>query len=280
MTEEELEASLRAYGFLAATLPEITSAIRRDHAAMFGVADELNLIGQRQLHRGCDIAIAKSELSPENIGVRLLMRTMSHFQGAIILIDRGMTVEALTLVRNCHENAFWIGALHRDPDATIKAFRHAEAKSQDGLVGALQRIIGGIDEGELKDSFTSLLAKAPPKSPGLAPTVETLAKSGGLHPNYAFYKQISAGFAHPSLQSIDRYLAKDADGHWEGFVLGPDIDGIADALSLACHALLSTLAAFAELISAPNEDDQNLFNLYQRYKVLAGIEPPASSSAA
>ena len=271
MTEEEFETSLRISGFLAPSLGEVTIAFRRDHAAMFAIADELNLIGQRQLHRGCDFAINKSTLSPENIGVRLMIRTMSNFQGAMLLLERGMTVEGLTLVRSCHENAFWIAALHRDPNPTLEAFRRAEAKSQDGMVGALQRTVGDLDKGELKDSFKSLLANAPAKTPGSALGVEALAKTGALRSNYAFYKQISANSAHPSLQSVDRYLAKDTEGAWNGFILGPDVDGLADALSLACQATLSALASYGELIAVRSDDDQNLFDLYQRYKALAGI---------
>jgi hypothetical protein len=41
-------------------------------------------------------------------------------------------------------------------------------------------------------------------------------------------------------------------------------------LNLACHALVSALAAFGELIGG-SEDDQVLFNLNERFKALAGI---------
>lgn len=111
--------------------------------------------------------------------------------------------------------------------------------------------------------------RAKPKESGIA--LEKLVQLAGLYPNDAFYKELSATAAHPSLNSIDRYLDCSEGGGWHGFVVGPATqEQIALALNRACHALISCLAGFGQLIGN-SEDDKRLFDLNEEYKVLAGI---------
>ena len=60
------------------------------------------------------------------------------------------------------------------------------------------------------------------KSKTAAFGLEKLAKLAGLHPVFAFYKELSANSAHPSLYSIERYFDRVPGGDWRGFVGGPD----------------------------------------------------------
>ena len=207
-----------------------------------------------------------------NIGVRLLIRTMSNFQGSLILIERGMEVEALTLVRNCYENGFWIGAFFTDPAAALDAFKLDETKSQDSRADAFVRIAEKHGDPTMRAKTRQQFANRRAKSKKPALGFEKLAQLAGLHPNYAFYKEVSASSAHPSLNSLDRYLDRNADGDWQGFVVGPSTaEAIGTTLNLACHALISGLAGFGQLIGR-SEDDQRLFDLNEQYKLLAGIE--------
>jgi hypothetical protein len=62
-------------------------------------------------------------------------------------------------------------------------------------------------------------------------------------------KEVSANSADLSPNSLERYLDRDADGNWQGFVLGPETDHIGTTLNLACHASISTLTAFGQLVA-------------------------------
>ena len=247
--------------------------ITQQEPELYAIADELNVIGQRQLHRGCDVALGAGTRDPLNVCTRLLIRTMSNFQGAIVLIGRGMTVEAQTLVRGCYENAFWVGFFFRDPPEAGSAFELDEIKSQIGRRDALVRIADSVGDQTMHDRIRQLVGGAQPKPAGRAPSLEELAILAGMHAHYAFYRQLSADSAHPSLHSIDRYLDKNVDGDWVGFVLGPDNVGVHDALSLACHSMVTALAGFGQLIGA-TEDDEPLLQVYQRYRSVAGITTP------
>jgi hypothetical protein len=44
-------------------------------------------------------------------------------------------------------------------------------------------------------------------------------------------KEVSADSADLSPNSLERYLDRDADGNWQGFVLGPETDDIGTAKS-------------------------------------------------
>ena len=270
MTEEEVEASLRVYGFLAPDLRDLPEAYRRQEPEFYAIADELNFIGQRQLHRGCDAAINVGTLDPLNIVTRLLIRTMSNFQAAILLIGRGMTVEAQTLVRGCYENAFWMGFFFHQPTTASAAFEFDEKRSQSSRRDAFLRIVDGVGDKVTQDNFRQLVGDAQPKPAGRGYSLEELAIVAGMHSQYAFYRQLSADSAHPSLHSIDRYLDTNDTGDWIGFILGPDNVGVHDALSLACHSLFTALAAFGQLVGR-TEDDEPLAQVYQRYRQVAGI---------
>ncbi|HXJ92035.1 MAG TPA: DUF5677 domain-containing protein, partial [Terriglobia bacterium] len=91
----------------------------------------VNALGQRQMHRGVEKAGKLRSLDPVNISTRLFIRTMSNFQGSVLLAERGMVVEAQTLVRSCYENSFWIGAFFCSPTEALEAFQLDETKSQD-----------------------------------------------------------------------------------------------------------------------------------------------------
>lgn len=266
----DAERSFRDLGFLSPVVSDFVASHRASQHAWFTLAEQLNVIGQSQCHRGCEKAGKLSSLDPLNVGVRLLIRTMSNFQGSVILTEKGMEVEALTLVRNCYENGFWIGALVADPTAAITAFKLDETKSQDSRADAFVRIVEKHGDDAMKMETKQQFAKRRAKSRDSVLGLETLAKLAGLHPNYVFYKEVSANAAHPSLNSIDRYLDCTGGG-WQGFVVGPATqEQIALALNLTCHALISCLAAFGQLIGN-SEDDQKLFDLNKEYKALAGI---------
>jgi len=268
----ELEQSFGELGFLSPIVSVFISQHRVSQLPWFTLAEKLNVIGQRQCQRGCEKTANLTALDPFNIGTRLLIRTMSNFQGSIILIERGMEVEALTLVRNCYENGFWIGAFFTDPAAALNAFKLDETKSQDSRADAFVSIAEKHGDpamrAKTRQQFDNRRARS--KTPALG--LEKLAQLAGLYPNYAFYKDVSSSSAHPSLNSLDRYLDRDAAGNWQGFVIGPSTaESIGATLNLACHALISSLAAFGQLVGR-SEDDQNLFDLNEQYMSLAGIE--------
>ena len=59
----------------------------------------------------------------------LFARGISSFQGAVLMIERGMSVEALTLARSCPETSFYLAAIVRNP-AAIEGMIGSDARQK------------------------------------------------------------------------------------------------------------------------------------------------------
>ena len=152
----------------------------------------------------------------------------------------------------------------------LEAFQLDETKSQDSRADVFVRIVEDHGDDTIREEIREQFANRREKSKKANIGLERLAKLSGLHPVFAFYKEVSASSAHPSLYSIERYFDK-IPGGWRGFAGGPDTnENVTMALNLACHALICALVPFGQLIGQ-TEDDQNLFDLNQSYKALAGM---------
>ena len=57
---------------------------------------------------------------PQVIALTLLCRTMSHVEGVVAMIDRGLIVEVRTLTRCCYESLIWIDGLAKESVEFVK----------------------------------------------------------------------------------------------------------------------------------------------------------------
>ena len=121
-SHDEIESSIRDTGFLSPRTADLVRMYRQRLPAWFDLIEALNALGQRQMNRGVEKAAKLASLDPINISARLLIRTMSNFQGSVLLAERGMVVEPQTLVRSCYENSFWIGAFFSSPTGALEHF--------------------------------------------------------------------------------------------------------------------------------------------------------------
>jgi hypothetical protein len=77
---------------------------RTQYADAFGLADRLSRVAQQ--------VMLSAEVSTGDKRALLILlffaRALSSFQGALLLAERGVTVEAQTLARSCLESAFFL----------------------------------------------------------------------------------------------------------------------------------------------------------------------------
>src|ERR1035438_3716239 len=98
-------------GFLSPDIQAWIGKHRTENRAWFALAEDLNRIGQRQLA----LQNIPADDNQAFLTALLFMRGLSGFQGAILLVERGMTQEARTLTRGCFETVFCLGAVRKDP---------------------------------------------------------------------------------------------------------------------------------------------------------------------
>jgi hypothetical protein len=122
--------SLRKDGFLSVAMDRMVPALREMHSEWFDFAEHANRVGQRIMNSAERACVGRTTHDPICIATRLLMRTLSGFQGAVLLAERGMTLEADTLVRGLYENSLWLAFLYRSPETAVEALLTDELRSQ------------------------------------------------------------------------------------------------------------------------------------------------------
>jgi len=273
--------SIRRDGFLSEAIDRSIPALRALHAAWFDFADRVNWVGQRIMNSAETACIGGTTHDPICLATRLLIRSLSGFQGAVILAERGMAVEALTLVRGLYENALWISYLRVDPAAAVADLLLDELRSQRGrdkaLLAQFERDM--CPDPELKAKLEARVDEASRELKGKAKLgIEELAAKGDAEDFYMFYKQLASDSAHPSFHSLSKHLLMNDDGTWSGHVTGPDGEGMGQALTLGTHALLVNLANFNGVWSG-GDGAREVQALLEQQLVLAEVHLPGGEGA-
>lgn len=259
-TKQEFKDAFRAHGFLSLYNEEAVPAYVSQHLEWFAHAEALNSAGLDAVYRRDNKVVGLSSQHPVSLAIRMTLRALSGFQAALILYRRAMLPEGETLTRNIYETAFWLGYLHTDAPAATRAFLNDELKSQkDRASYYLEQFASGaydpnpMAEAQLREHVADLNSKID-KADGVS--VKEAARRSGLYGYYETYKHLSAGSAHNSLNSLHRYLNRNLDGSYDGHIVGPDPDALADALPLLCIGLGITLAMFCTIVALDHAEDE------------------------
>jgi hypothetical protein len=76
------------------------------------------------------VTVGAKVRDPKVLAMALLTRTLSNFNGAHILIDAGMIVEARTLTRCCFENLLWLAELAARRETFVEEMVRDQVSSQ------------------------------------------------------------------------------------------------------------------------------------------------------
>jgi hypothetical protein len=84
--------SSREVGFLSPEMGPIIEQSRKQNALWFALAEDINRSAQATL---TNYQIGPGEMSGQHLfGLLLLIRSLSNFQGGLLMAERGMVVEA------------------------------------------------------------------------------------------------------------------------------------------------------------------------------------------
>ena len=259
-TEHGFKEAFRTHGFLSPYIEEAIPAYVYPYAEWFAHAEALNRAGLDAFYRRDNEVGGLSSQHPVSLSTRMTFRALSAFQAALILYRRAMVQEGDTLTRNIYETAFWLGYLHQDAPAATRAFLNDERKSQkDRASYYLEQFgSGAYDpnpeiEAQLQEKVAELKSKIT-KADNV--TVKEVARRSNLYDYYENYKHLSAGSAHNSLNSLHHYLNRNSDGSYDGHIVGPDPDSLADSLPVMCIGLGITLAMFCTIVELDHPEDE------------------------
>ena len=252
-------------GFLS---PDISAWIKKhriENQSWFALIDKLNILGNREL---AQLKVPSTD-NIAFIAACLFIRGLSNFQGAIILAERGMTLEGRILVRSCFENVFFIGALLKEPKF-IDCLNQDDASRRKKMADKLKNLpkdSSGLEKSHFDklDRFLEELDKSGRETKNLQ--IANAAKIAGMLECYdTIYCGLSNDAAHPSLTSLNRHIAADANNVIAGLHLGPQVDDIEDTIGIACAAVLQLIVAIRAILYSgdANKELEEVFTEYQR----------------
>jgi hypothetical protein len=259
--------SLDKAGFLS---PEIGAWIgrhRAENTAWFSLADRLNEVAHRQM-AGME-SPHKSDDNGMFLAALLFLRGLTSYQAAIVLAERGMTLDARTAARGCFETAFCLGALVNDKDFA-NAFVNDDADRRGKMARALLR--GSVSVSLDANELTKLAAFVDEQrqSGVTAKPLKMIdaARLAGLDSIYdTYYRGISNDAAHPSIVALNSYVETDSSGEIVGLKWGPEVADIEDTMIVVCTGVIYLLYWTSELYPV-EQASAGLRDCWKTYKSL------------
>lgn len=238
-------------GFLSTEIISSVAKFRAEQAEWFEVCLNVNRCSHRIV---AGLHVDRHD-PRQTFGSLFFVRALDHFQGAVLMAERGMAAQADTLCRGVLEALFTLSAIRSDGSVVTKLIR-GDRRHQLRMLEKAREL--GKDPNTASDAAANLslveaeidrLKRALKDDPGEPPSIKELATAGGLVPLYRSAYSILSLTVHSNLRDLERQLALDSDGNISGLFWGPDprrIDEIlftvSEAQIMCCEAILAVFA--------------------------------------
>lgn len=214
------------------------------------------------------------------LAMTLLARTLSNMKGAILLLRAKRIVEARTLARCCFENAFWLAGLLEDGPSFTTKMLNDEMRNRRSRGEFIFKHELPLDA-QTADKLRDYLNKAKNEFPNsrLIKPQDAVEKTA-LKRSYIFYSQLSSDSAHPSIDSLNRYVVPHQENEIGGIDLEPLVTEaeIDDTFQLLCLAVLSSLVATNQILgfTAGGNSLEMLAEKYMALQKSRASDPPTN----
>ena len=248
--------SINDEGFLSVEIKDWIEKHHKENSVEFSIADRLRKLGQRVLFA----SQPKRNNNRQLIVSILFVRVLSHFQGAILLVERGMVADTKILVRVMCEATFSLGACVKDEnfvDELVKDDRHREADLVRSLLEIPQEHIGLTDKEieDLRQRQTRLRAQAKEENPKRLGAF-AIAKRAGLLRQYHLIYALLSNTVHAAVRDLDSHVNADTEGEIFSLKWGPDDrEGVIYALWSAIDVFFTALSMMLDCF--PQNDAAN-----------------------
>lgn len=262
--------SLASDGYLSPDVGGWVAKHRAENAEWFALADRLN--------RACQGAMLAAQV-PEGDNRALLVilffaRALSSYQGAVLMIERGMSAEALTLARSCLESSFYLAAVSKDQsfiERLISSDTAHKRKVANWLTSPAAAVTElSTDQIDKLRGFIDQVKAAPPKAPPI--TIKAAADTAGLSDIYeTVYRDLSDRAAHPSLNALLRHISLDKHGNAVGLRFGPEADGIEDSVLAMTTAMFYAVTGLGGIFDHSEAGAAEIDACWEIHKRLIGV---------
>ena len=232
--------SIETSGYLSSEIDEWVRKHKSENSESFGLAEDVNSFAQEQMF----LLDVDNRDYQAILAATAFVRSHSLFQGAIIMLQRGMVYEAATLVRSQVEAMFVL-------TAAVKERKFAKAYILSGETEKLRLMKKVLrSSSELQETIAGDATwdkvnqlKERIKADGIKDIhVNDIASISDHYDWYTVvYTVLSQLAAHPSPRSLDQHLHVDDRGDIQSLLWGPDTYGIPCLLSTAVECFIIIL---------------------------------------
>jgi hypothetical protein len=257
-------------GFLSADMGSTITSHRSQYQRSFDLAGRLNIVCQRIMLS----APVSTENQRELTAILLFARALSSFQGAVLMAEQGMPIEARTLARSCLESAFFLGAVANNPNFLPKLGGADAAYERNKVRWMREASVSDAIESltpehrrkleEHFDKVDRLIAEREAAQDRIAHLkIEAAAREGQMFGIYeSLYRDLSHRAAHPTLKSLTQHAQMDAQGNVVGLRFGPDTRETGETIYCAMSALLAATAAMRTVFQCSESDKLEVNSLW------------------
>lgn len=241
------------HGFFADSARDFRDTIIAKHPALWSESIALNTSLQQLQYR---LSIHR-ESQLELIAAALFARSLSTFQGFLILAERGMIQQAKMLIRCMLETVFPLVALSADVtflDRIIGSEELERLKGINKLIRYWER--SGDQSGQLdKARVLAAQVKAEVDRTGARKmSIFDSAKKAGLEDWYDTVYSLLSNTVHSSLRSLDDHVEVDDDGRVEAIINEPSLANLDKYYIAAVEGMLHAVRAIGQIFSENVED--------------------------
>lgn len=241
---------LQERGYLGGDIGKWIKKHREENKEWFDLAEEINRFAHTTMY-DCDI---KNNDARHLVVATAYLRSLSQFQGTVIMAERGMIYEAATLMRGLIETVFVLCAAAKNCDFALQYIDSAKLKNLDNVdkmllagQGIREIVEAKISKDEIEKKRRSLKEKGV-REFTMAEIAQKAGLTGYYRVNYSFF---SLTAAHPTPNSLDRYVEAAPDGNLSCLLWGPDVKGVSKILSVAIESCLIAIGQVAEVFTQP-----------------------------
>jgi hypothetical protein len=240
--------------------PRLRSAFTEAERQAFAFAEEVRGLAVGIVDAAIAEVVFEDNTDPKLIGLALLCRSISNFQGALTMARLDQAMESRTLVRSCFENLFLVDQLRKYGAGFVKKMRSHEAKIRILLSESACK----HSEGPLGQIVRNMIKRERLMSPKKLAASDTA--EGQMEKRYLAYLRLSHDAAHAlSFIALERHFRPHPDGHMTMNIVPsfPPSERL-ETLDMACDAVLGACMAVS-LVLGGTPQEEGLSALYGRF---------------
>lgn len=244
------ESPINEEGFLLEHLEPYRQRIRAKHQPNYALAFEINKLCQSvkfQIH-------VHNRDGQEIFSAALFIKVLADVQAAVLLLERGLSSQACSLLRVALEALIILGKLSRSYEFVEALIRHGE-RERLNLVRAIQRNPAPAFD-DVRPEITEAVISEIELIVGDIPkkNIHQWARDLGLLPIYDAQYRLFSNDVHSAPRALERYLETNEEGEYAVINWGPDLSEDLRAEFLEAARILTLALSFVNAVFKINID--------------------------